>query len=466
MLSLRTQRLDALLGQFVPAHLDAETRRRALLFIAFSLQGVVFGGLFAGFYMAIGHVWGAGIVLVCTLAMAGAPWIVRAGGLETAGNIYAGVLVAGFTGLTAIEGGIHGHAVAWLAVVPLCASLLVNQRMGRFWCAVCLGIMAVFVALDFSGVRMRPFYDPRWEGTVTAAGYLTLTFFMSMIGVFFERGRRHSLFKLHNVLDELSTANTRLQELASERSAFLGVAAHDLRSPLNSIMGFTQLLRDFGSNYDAMQTDSLARIYNASLRMRDLLDQFLSAEAIAEGRVTMRRENCDLTALAGSVVESQRAAATNKNIALVFEGRGDLGPARADLNATVQILDNLLSNAIKFSPPGRSVTVRVLPAADAANGHGNGHADANGHGAGGVCVEVQDAGPGLSEADQQQLYGRFAKLSARPTAGEASNGLGLSIVKRLAEAMDGQIACRSRLGEGATFSLTLPLADDAAGGVS
>ena len=72
-------------------------------------------------------------------------------------------------------------------------------------------------------------------------------------------------------------------------------------------------------------------------------------------------------------------------------------------------------------------------------------------------VEVQDAGPGLSEDDQQKLYGRFAKLSARPTAGEASNGLGLSIVKRLAEAMDGQIACRSLLGEGSTFSLTLPL---------
>ena len=454
-----TQRRDTLLGRFVPLHLEPEVRRRALLFIAFSLQGVIFGGLFAGFYVAIGHLWGALIVLVCTLAMAGAPWIVRAGGLEWAGNVYAGVLVAGFTALTAIEGGIHGHAVAWLAVVPLCACILVDQRMGRVWCAVCLVIMGVFAALDLSGVALYPFYAPRWEGTVTAAGYLTLTFFMAMIGVFFERGRRHSLHKLHTVLDELSTANARLEALDKERSAFLGVAAHDLRSPLSAIMGFAGLMNAIGTeNLNAMQTDSLERILTASTRMRDLLDQFLSAEAIESGKVNLCRLPCDLAALTASVVDSQRANANAKSIVLVFQPQDGLDMVSADYNATIQILDNLVSNAIKFSPPSRPVTVRVLPVP----GNGNGHANGNGYavpGNGsppGVRVEVQDVGPGLSEDDQRKLYGRFAKLSARPTAGEASNGLGLSIVKRLAEAMDGQIACRSRLGEGATFSLTLP----------
>ena len=72
------QRLHDSLDRFVPAHPDAEVRRRAFLFMAFSLQGVLFGLLFAGFYAAIGHWWGALIVLICTLAMAGAPWIVRA----------------------------------------------------------------------------------------------------------------------------------------------------------------------------------------------------------------------------------------------------------------------------------------------------------------------------------------------------------------------------------------------------
>ena len=428
------------LDRFLPPGMDVELRRRALLFSAFSLLGVIFGLLFGGFYLSIGHVWGALIVFVCTAAMAGAPWIVRSAGLEAAGNIYAGVLVAGFTALTAIEGGIYGHAVAWLAVVPLCASILVNQQMGRFWCVVCLGIMSVFCALEFTGIRVPRLYPARWETTITAAGYLSLTLFMAMVGIFFERGRRLSLQKLNTALDALSEANGRLSELDRERRAFLGMAAHDLRSPLNSIMGFARLLQDFGAPGDEMQRDSLARIHSSGAQMRDLLDRLLSVQAIEEGKLRLSLAKCDLIALAGTTLENHRPAAVAKSIALVFKPCAGPVVVVADANATVQILDNLLSNAIKFSPLGRPVTLRVVGT--------DGSVDR-------ASVEVQDSGPGLSAEDQGKLYGKFVRLSARPTAGEASSGLGLSIVKRLAEAMDGRLDCRSTLGEGATFSLTL-----------
>ena len=96
------------LDRFVPSNLvDADVRRRAALFITFSVQGVVFGLAFAGFYLFIGHYWGAAVVFICTAAMGSAPWIVRSAGLERAGNVYAGVLVFGFTALTAMEGGLH-----------------------------------------------------------------------------------------------------------------------------------------------------------------------------------------------------------------------------------------------------------------------------------------------------------------------------------------------------------------------
>ena len=428
------------LDRFLPTRLDPEVRRRALFFIAFSLQGVLFGLLFAGFYLAIGHLWGACIVLICTLAMAGAPWIVRAGGLEVAGNIYAFVLVAGFAALTAIEGGIYGHAVAWLAVVPLCACILVGQQMGRLWCVICLGVMGVFCALEFAGVRMPRLYPHRWENVITAAGYLSLALFMSTVGIFFERGRRMSLQKLNSTLDALSDANGRLSELDRERRAFLSMAAHDLRSPLNSIMGFARLLQDFGAPGDEMQRDSLARIHSSGAQMRDLLDRLLSAQAIEEGKLRLKLENCDLISLASTILENHRPTASAKGIVLLFKPCDEPVRVEADANATIQILDNLLSNAIKFSPLGRPVTLRVIAA--------NGDAD---H----ASVEVQDAGPGLSAEDQRNLYGKFVRLSARPTGGESSSGLGLSIVKRLAEAMNGELDCRSKLGEGATFSLTL-----------
>ena len=118
---------------------------------------------------------------------------------------------------------------------------------------------------------------------------------------------------------------------------------------------------------------------------------------------------------------------------------------QADKNATMQVLDNLLSNAIKFSPADRPVVVSVLSGT-------NGSREK-------ISVEVRDAGPGLSEEDQRKLYGKFVRLSAQPTAGESSNGLGLSIVKRLAEEMGGELTCRSKLGEGATFALSLRKAD-------
>ena len=433
-------RFHAALDRFLSALPDAELRRRALLFIAFSLQGVIFGLLFAGFYLAIGHVWGALIVLICTAAMAGAPWIVRSAGLETAGNIYAFVLVAGFTGLTGIEGGIYGHAVAWLAVVPLCACILVGQQMGRLWCVICLAVMGVFCALELAGVRVPRLYPHRWENTITVAGYLSLTLFMSTVGIFFERGRRVSLQKLNGALDALSEANGRLSELDRERRAFLSMAAHDLRSPLNSIMGFSRLLQDFGPPGDEMQQDSLARIHSSGAQMRDLLDRLLSVQAIEEGKLVLKVEEVDLIALASTILENHRPTAAAKSIVLVFRPCDGPVVVEADTNAAIQILDNLLSNAIKFSPLGKLVTLRVL-----APGGEPRHAS----------IEVQDAGPGLSTEDQLKLYGKFVRLSARPTAGEPSNGLGLSIVKRLAEAMNGELTCRSKLGEGAAFCLKL-----------
>ena len=104
-----------------------------------------------------------------------------------------------------------------------------------------------------------------------------------------------------------------------------------------------------------------------------------------------------------------------------------------------QVFDNLISNAVKYSPQRTTVSIRAY----AESGH--------------ACVAVKDEGPGISEEDRVKMFGKFARLTARPTGGESSNGLGLSIVKRLAEAMSGTVECRSVLGEGSTFIVRLPI---------
>ena len=110
-----------------------------------------------------------------------------------------------------------------------------------------------------------------------------------------------------------------------------------------------------------------------------------------------------------------------------------------DPSVMVQVLENLVSNAIKYSPSGKNIRVRLSK--DPSH----------------VRCEVRDEGPGLSAEDQKKLFGKFARLSAKPTGGEHSTGLGLSIVKKMVEAMNGKVWCESELGKGATFVVQLPL---------
>ena len=99
-----------------------------------------------------------------------------------------------------------------------------------------------------------------------------------------------------------------------------------------------------------------------------------------------------------------------------------------------------MSNAVKYSPPGKNIHVRLKKLPEV------------------IRCEVQDEGPGLSAEDQKKLFGKFARLSAKPTGGEHATGLGLSIVKKLVEAMNGQVWCESEPGEGAKFVVQLPVA--------
>jgi signal transduction histidine kinase len=138
------------------------------------------------------------------------------------------------------------------------------------------------------------------------------------------------------------------------------------------------------------------------------------------------------------VVETQRPHATIKQQTIHLESEASSVVVLVDPSLAVQVLENLISNAVKYSPPGKSIFVRLKK-----------HAQ-------GVRVEVQDEGPGLSAEDQKKLFGKFARLSAKPTGGEHSTGLGLSIVKKMVEAMKGKVWCESELGRGATFIVEFP----------
>ena len=152
---------------------------------------------------------------------------------------------------------------------------------------------------------------------------------------------------------------------------------------------------------------------------------------------TLERRPCDLLGIVRSVVDGQAEGASKKQIGIRLDGSPVV--VTGDPGAIEQVVENVVSNAVKFSPHGSTVVVRV--ALDGGAG----------------LVDVEDEGPGVTEADRARLFAKFARLSARPTGGESSTGLGLSIVKTLTEAMGGQVSLESPPGRGARFRVRLPV---------
>ena len=236
--------------------------------------------------------------------------------------------------------------------------------------------------------------------------------------------------------EELIKANERLIELNNEKNEFMGIASHDLKSPLTSLLGIAQLIQ---SSPDMSHSDILkwvGKIEHQSQRMVSTIKNLLDANRLDRGEVCMNLGRVDIAFMGNEVVAQHQAEALAKEQSLSFLSESDKIYIKSDQNLMFQVLENLISNAIKYSEIGGNIFVRVYEER------------------GKAILSVTDEGPGLSEHDQAQLFKRFARLTPEPTGGEHSSGLGLSIVKRLVEDMGGEVWCRSKLGEGSTFGVT------------
>jgi signal transduction histidine kinase len=172
-------------------------------------------------------------------------------------------------------------------------------------------------------------------------------------------------------------------------------------------------------------------------RLRNMISRILDINTIETKKIDIKFEKCDLHELLEKVIEGMKVTAEKKQIQLHLEHLEHAIFAKADINYLRQVFENLISNAIKFSPREKNVWIKIQSDFRCAK----------------VCVK--DEGQGINEEDQKKLFGKFQKLSARPTAGEESTGLGLSIAKKYIEAMHGSIGCESQLGNGATFYVEL-----------
>ncbi len=239
----------------------------------------------------------------------------------------------------------------------------------------------------------------------------------------------------------LKRARDELRQLAEDRDELLGILTHDLKNHLGGMdMSAQMLCERAGATADPKLRLMAENISRSSGQMLSFVKEFL-ANASADHGLSIKSELISLKDAASRAVQQHREAAKRKQLVFQTALEGDGAFVQADPAALSQVLDNLLSNAIKFSPPGKQIRITVCSP-------GKRH----------VECQVQDEGPGFNEDDKTRMFRRYGRLSARPTGGEPSTGLGLSIVKKLVLAMHGELACESTPGHGATFAFRLPRA--------
>ena len=235
----------------------------------------------------------------------------------------------------------------------------------------------------------------------------------------------------------LKSARDQLKELVEDKDELLGILTHDL---INHLVGM-QLSADIlcqrmTKRDDPEQTKLCGNIHESTAQLLAFVKEFL-ANSAAEHGFALKLEAISLSEAAADAVEEYREAALRKKLE-IKTSLPDAGVVvLADCRALNQVLDNLLSNALKFSPPGRRIEVTVRAAGNFVE-----------------CV-IKDEGPGFTPEDQKRMFRRYGRLSARPTGNEPSTGLGLSIVKKLVQSLDGELICERTPGGGAPFIVRL-----------
>lgn len=243
------------------------------------------------------------------------------------------------------------------------------------------------------------------------------------------------------VVRELRARNTELARSVREKNVLLGMAAHDLRSPIGVIRGYAELLLEHGSELEPSEVaEMLGKIRGSCATMTELIDDLLDVSAIEAGTLVLRKTACDVIAVVRGVVADHERLAAAKDIRLSFESDGTVIPALPlDRARFEQVLANLVTNAVKYSNRGKDVTVRVEAPSPSE-----------------VRVSVRDHGIGIAAEFVPKLFHPFARARRTGTSGEKSTGLGLAIAQRVVEAHGGRLEVASQLGAGSTFTVILP----------
>jgi len=253
------------------------------------------------------------------------------------------------------------------------------------------------------------------------------------------------LTELNRNRDELShqrqllqKKNIELTDLNKQKDDLIGIVAHDLKSPINQMNGLITLLSFKSDKWDDEEAEIFEKLENVNLHLKELVERILDLESIQKKSLNYQFIMTDLADVMKETVSEFREKAQSKNISIDISRIINGKMVMVDPFFLKQVFENLVSNALKFSPLGSQVLI-------GSETHHEYHQ-----------IYVMDEGPGISEKDKLKLFTKYTTLSAKPTGDETSTGLGLSIVKKYVEEMNGNVWCENKIGKGAKFIVAFP----------
>jgi two-component system sensor histidine kinase/response regulator len=247
------------------------------------------------------------------------------------------------------------------------------------------------------------------------------------------------LTELNSTLEKKVEERTlQLQEINDFQKAMIEMIVHDLKNPLSNILMFSQYIKTRSITEE--KSKEIATLINTSgAHMAKMVENLLEISKIEQGKIVPDAVIFDVEPLIRQTIDDFAENAARKQIKIHFP----MGPGNttiyADPTRTKQVIENIISNALKFSEPEKAIDITLSPKENE------------------VIFAVRDQGPGFTQEDKAKIFQKFSRLSAQPTGGEHSTGLGLSIVKKVVEIMGARIWFESEPGNGAVFYIAFPV---------
>jgi signal transduction histidine kinase len=242
--------------------------------------------------------------------------------------------------------------------------------------------------------------------------------------------------RIEELIQIQKSDKNRINELEMEIQQLAGVVSHDLKTPFNRMFALMQLLQSSSDNLQSDQKEYLSKTHIVIADGLGMIRNLTDYQKLEGKGIDLSYETFNFSSLLGLLTRNYRVTSEIKHIQIHLEMQPEI-MVYADKYYLYRILDNLVSNALKFSAEGRNVFIKAH--------------DAGNH----IQVDVHDEGPGIGEEDQKLLYKKFQTLTAKPTGGEMSTGIGLAVAKALADKMKAELSCVSKLGEGSKFTLSI-----------